>query len=106
MKKTEQVEKELRGFIEKFLPVWKLSMETVKKWVYEESGAPLEAVHKFQDNFFEYFDGTGADVNEVLQIAMDAWNCFPHKSLGDKSPFQVAEEYQKKDNKGFVDKSK
>lgn len=97
MKKSQQFEKELKEFIEKFLPVGKMSVETVKKWVYEENGAPLEAVHKFQDNFFKYFDGNGADINELLQIAMDAWNYFPHKSLGDKSPFQVTEEYQKKD---------
>lgn len=99
MKKSQQVEKELKEFIEKFLPVGKMSVETVKKLVYEENGEPLEAVHKFQDKFFEYFDRTEADVNEVLQIAMDAWNYFPHKSLDDKSPHQVAQEYQKKDKR-------
>lgn len=99
MKTSQQVERELKEFIEKFLPAGKLSVGMVKKWVYEENGEPLEAVHKFQDKFFEYFDGTGADISRVLQISMDAWNCFPHKSLGDKSPFQVAEEYQKKDKR-------
>ncbi|MEK7462888.1 MAG: hypothetical protein AAB621_00790 [Patescibacteria group bacterium] len=99
MKTSQQVEKELKEFIERFLLEGKLSVEMVKKWVYEESGEPLEASHKYQDKFFEYFDGTEADVNEVLQIATDAWNYFPHKSLGDKSPHQVAEEYQKKDKR-------
>ena len=99
MKTSEQVEKELKEFIERFLPAGKLSAEMVKKWVYEESGEPLEASHKYQDKFFKYFDGTGADVNEVLQIATDAWNYFPHKSLGDKSPYQMVEEYQKKDKR-------
>ena len=68
----------------------------VKKWVYEESGDPLGASHKFQDKFFEYFDKTGADINEILQIATDAWNYFPHKTLGGKSPEQIIKEYQKK----------
>ncbi|MEK7523230.1 MAG: hypothetical protein AAB569_06600, partial [Patescibacteria group bacterium] len=87
MKTYQQAEKELKEFIERFLLEGKLSVEMVKKWVYEESGEPLEASHKYQDKFFEYFDGTEADVNEVLQIATDAWNYFPHKSLGDKSPY-------------------
>lgn len=91
MKTLQQVEKELKEFIEKFLPAGKLSVEMVKNWVYEESGAPLEASHRFQDKFFEYFGETGADLNEVLQIAMDAWNYFPHKTLGDKSPYQITQ---------------
>ena len=99
MKTSQQVEKELKEFIGKFLPTKKLAVEMVKKWVYEESGEPLEASHKFQNKFFEYFDGSGADINEVLQVAMDAWNYFPHKSLGDKSPYQMVEEYQKKDKR-------
>lgn len=97
MKTQKQVEKELKEFIERFLPAGKLSAEVVREWVYEESGTPLEASHKFQDKFFEYFRKTRADINEVLQIATDAWNYFPHKILGDRSPHQMVEEYQKKD---------
>ena len=97
MKTLQQVGKELKEFIERFLPAGKLSVEMVKEWVYEENGAPLEASHKFQDKFFEYFEKTGVDINEVLQIATDAWNYFPHKTLGGKSPYQMTEEYQKKD---------
>lgn len=89
MKTSQQVEKELGEFIEKFLPVGKLSVETIKGWVYEENGKPFEAIRKFQEKFFEYFDETEADINEVLQVVMDAWNYFPHKTLGDKSPSQM-----------------
>ena len=99
MKTLQRVERELKEFIEKFLPVGNLSVEMVKEWVYEENGAPLEASHKFQDNFFEYFEKAGADINEILQIATDAWNYFPHETLGDKSPHQMLEEYQKKDKR-------
>ncbi len=99
MKTLQQVEKELKEFINKFLPASKLSVEMVREWVYEENGAPLEASHKFQDKFFEYFEKTGADINEILQIAMDAWNYFPHETLGGKSPYQITEEYQKRDRR-------
>jgi signal transduction histidine kinase len=94
MKTIQQVEKELGEFIERFLLGDKLFIEDVKRWVYEESGAPLEAIHKFQAKFFEYFDATGADINEVLQISTDAWNYFPHEILGGKSPHQIVKEYK------------
>lgn len=52
MKTFQQVENELREFIEKFSLADKLSVEMVKEWVYEENGDPLEASHKCQDKFF------------------------------------------------------
>ena len=94
MKIIQQVEGELREFIGRFLLADKLSVENVKEWVYKENGAPLEATHKFQAKFFEYFGETGADINEILQIATDAWNYFPHEILGGKSPHQIVKEYK------------
>lgn len=96
MKTSQQVEKELEQFIKKFLPEGELSVEAVKKLVYEESGAPLGASHKYHDKFFGYFGKTGTNINEILQIATDAWNYFPHETLGGKSPHQIVKEYQKK----------
>ncbi len=90
MKTEKQVEKELEEFIGKYLPIGSnLSVEMVKKWVYEESGAPLEASHKFQDQFLKYFKGTKADLNDLLQMTMECWNAFPHKTLKGKSPSQM-----------------
>ncbi len=95
-KTLQQVEEELKEFINKFLPEEILSVETIKKWVYEESGDPLQATYEFQDKISKYFNGTEADINELLQISTEAWNYFPHKILSNKSPFQIAKEYQDK----------
>ena len=35
------------------------------------------------------------ELNDVMQIFVDAWNHFPHKALGNKSPQQMIDEYQK-----------
>lgn len=95
MKNKGQVEKELQVFIEKYLPVGKLSVDEVKQWVFEESGAPLDSVHAFQDKIMQYFSGTKAEINELLQISMDTWNYFPHNSLGGRSPDEIVKDYKK-----------
>ena len=30
-----------------------------------------------------------ADSNTILELIIDAWNCFPHKTLGGKSPHEM-----------------
>ena len=92
MKTSKQVEKELQELIKKYSLAEKLSVEIVKQWVYEESGPAMAAVQKFQGKFFECFDEAAAGVdalNEALQAANDAWNYFPHRTLGGKSPNQM-----------------
>jgi hypothetical protein len=34
-------------------------------------------------------------LNEICQIASDAWNNFPHKSLGGLSPMETIKNYKK-----------
>lgn len=96
MKTKTQVEKELQKFIAKYLPAGKLSVGEVKQWVFEENGAPLGSAHAFQDKVMQHFSGTKADINEMLQISMDAWNYFPHESLGGKSPDEMVKDYKAK----------
>lgn len=91
-----QVERELKEFIQKHLPLGNLSLEMVKKAVWNENGKPLEAAHKFQDFFMGYFDQTNADLDEVLEICNKCWNAFPHKSLDGKSPNQMVADYKKR----------
>ncbi|MEK7496511.1 MAG: hypothetical protein AAB657_01245 [Patescibacteria group bacterium] len=43
--------------------------------------------------------GDIAEMNEMLELASDAWNYFPHKVLGGISPAEVLLEYQNKQEK-------
>lgn len=63
MKIPSQVEKELEEFIEGFLPAGKLSAEIVKKWAYKENGAPVEAIHKFQDNSLSILEKSALQIS-------------------------------------------
>lgn len=90
-KTPKEFEIELEEFIKKH-PLADISVQDIKDWIYNESGAPLEASHAFQDKIFKAFSDTQVDFNNVLKIAMDAWNIFPHKLLGGKSPNQMISE--------------
>lgn len=57
----------------------------------------MQAAHDFEDKCMRYFP-SNLDIkamNEILKIFMEAWNNFPHHSLGGKSPNQMVEEYKK-----------
>lgn len=67
-------------------------LDYIKKMVYEEekSDDMMKVVAAFD---------RGGDVSElenILDLATDAWNYFPHKSLNGKSPAEVVLKYQKK----------
>lgn len=66
-------------------------LDYIKKVVYEEeeSDDMMKVVAAFD---------RGGDVSElenILELATDAWNYFPHKSLNGKSPSEVILEHQK-----------
>lgn len=92
LKSPQQVEKELRELIYKYELENRLTVEAVKDWVWNEQGAPLEAVHEFQDKFINFFPEMENinELNDILSVAMDAWNYFPHKTLNGKAPFEAA----------------
>lgn len=67
-------------------------LDYIKEVVYheEESDDMMKIVACFD---------RGGDVSElenILELATDAWNYFPHKSLKGKSPAEIIFEYQKK----------
>jgi len=98
MKNKKEVEKELQNLIDRYHLNEKLTVEVIKNWVFEEKGKTVsESVHRFQKRALDYFkDLKDVDeLNEVLGIITDAWNYFPHESLGGKSPSQIVKEGSK-----------
>ncbi|MDO8676680.1 MAG: hypothetical protein Q7K16_03480 [Candidatus Azambacteria bacterium] len=96
-KSLNQVEKELLELIHKYELENLLKVKMVKDWAWNEQGAPLEAVHKFQEKFINCFPQAENidELNGIMRVAMDAWNFFPHKILNGKLPLEVAESGRK-----------
>jgi len=95
MKNKKEVEKELQELIDRYHLNEKLTVEVIKDWVFEEKGETVsESAHRFQKRALDYFKDLKDidELNEVLGIISDAWNYFPHKSLGGKSPAQLVKE--------------
>jgi hypothetical protein len=70
-----------------------VNIEKIKKWVYESEGQPDEASRKFHAKFIELFPKIMMQQKEafleIIGTAADAWNAFPHKELGGKSPLEM-----------------
>lgn len=102
-KTQKSAELKLQKFIDKYNLSDKLSVEEIKKWVYEEKGHGLESINLFQKKIIECFDekviSQERKINEVLDVMMDVWNFFPHKSLGGKSPNEMVMQSVKDFNK-------
>jgi len=102
MKKQQEIEQKLQKLIKDYNLEGKLTVEMIKNWIWQENGeTAMEASNKFQKKVFNYFNNFNNlksidKLNEVLQIFNDAWNYFPHKSLGGKSPSQKVKEELKK----------
>ena len=72
------------------------SLQTIKNFIYDYAEERLDKYFKW---FFSRFDieelveGTNVEPNEALNVlgsvAMLAWNIYPHKSLGGKSPVEL-----------------
>jgi len=95
MKNKKEVEKELQNLIDRYHLNEKLTVEVIKNWVFEEKGETVtESARRFQKRALDYFKNLKDidELNEVLGIISDAWNYFPHKSLGGKSPAQLVKE--------------
>ncbi|MFA6404977.1 MAG: hypothetical protein WCW03_03195 [Candidatus Paceibacterota bacterium] len=43
--------------------------------------------------------GDASELDNILELATDAWNYFPHEALGGISPAEKALEFQKVDNR-------
>ena len=94
-KTAESIGKSLQHLIDKHNLSGKLTVSQIKAWVYNEEGEA--AFRKFNENYLYFFSDV-SDINEInaiIQMFSDAWNYFPHKILGGKSPVQVMNEKRK-----------
>ena len=94
-KTPEQAEQALQNLLGKHKLTGKLSVKTVKGWVYDShhTGA-LGDFHIYQQKVLKHFSKTDDidKLNQILQVFVDAWNCFPHRALKGKSPNQLFQE--------------
>lgn len=94
MDSQETIKKELDELIEKYNLADKFTVDDVIDWIAnEDEPDTMKANREYQDKWMKYFvQAESVDkLNRVLQIFTNAWNYFPHKSLGGKSPVQMAE---------------
>lgn len=79
----------------------KLTVIKIKNWIFIADGeSAMDASNRFHKKWLKYFQDEIQDpeeLNEVMQIFVDAWNYFPHKSLGGKSPSEKFREIYKEE---------
>ena len=83
----DQIEHRLRNLIKELNLGSGISLEEVKEIIYNEKDGNKEFNY-----LVSLFVSKISDINranEVAQIISDAWNTFPHKSLGGLSPQEV-----------------
>lgn len=94
----EDVSSRLDQLFKKYKVGGKMSVSQVKQWIYEADDEDVMAANqKYQKKFFRPFQKIAdtEDFREVVNLAMHAWNVFPHKSLDGKSPQDMVAEFQK-----------
>jgi len=90
MDKQKDIEKSIKEIL-KNCEVKTLTVEMLKKWVYEESGPAMASVKNYQKKCLECFNKSkGKNINLFLNAIMDAWNYLPHGSLFGLSPYEAA----------------
>lgn len=102
----KDVEERLQKIITQYKLSGVLSVAKVKGWIFNNYGdSASEASNNFQKKFFNCFKDIKdiADIrtekfDEVLRVSTDAWNVFPHRSLGGKSPQQMVSAEMKKES--------
>jgi hypothetical protein len=93
-KDIPSVESQLNTLITEFDLDEKLSVHTIREWVLNEEGDPLQANRDYFEKWSTLFgmDFDDPRFQSVMDAFTDAWNYFPHTSLGGKSPRQLFEE--------------
>lgn len=93
LERRKEIEQELVNMLKKTRSPF--SLEHIKDIIfYEEDNDDMQKVIAIFDR--------GGDVSElgnILELASDAWNYFPHKIMGGLSPAEKLLEYQNKQNK-------
>ena len=93
MEDQKTIRKELEELIKKYKLADKFTADDAIGWINDENEPDaIKANREYQDKWIKYFTKVESmdELNRVLQIFTNAWNYFPHKSLGGKSPVQMA----------------
>lgn len=96
-KTTKQVEDKLNALIEKYRIKEKITVDEIKKWIWNAKGQAMEAVNQYHKKCFQLFPEPKDidEMNDIMQAFTDAWNFFPHKELGGKAPNELFKEGMK-----------
>lgn len=99
MNKVKEVEEKLKYIIQAHKLEDRITVDMVKSWIWhDDKDSARDAINAYQKKYLIFFARVRSidKLNEVMQAFTDAWNCFPHKSLGGISPEQVVERELKK----------
>jgi len=94
-KTIEEVEHALETVIKKHALAPEVSIASVRKMVANDiDGDARRASNIFTNAVLKYLDHVSDinELNEALQVFMDAWNHFPHPVLKGKSPVEMMQE--------------
>ncbi len=86
-----------------------VDVKKIRKMIWNATGdTAMDAVNKYHKKCYGFFPEPKSidEANDILQIFADAWNCFPHKELGGKSPDQKVGEALKNMPKQKTDSQK
>ncbi len=82
-----QIENKIEGLIKELNLESEISLEDIKEIILNEKDGNKEFNYLVSVFVSKILDIKRA--NEVAQIVSDAWNTFPHKSLGGLSPQKI-----------------
>lgn len=93
---VRQIEKELSRVLLEY-GTREEDAAAVKKWIYESRGPAMAAVKAVQKKFFGLFPENlpPEAIDHLVRVLNDAWNHFPHRSLGGRSPNMMVAEAMK-----------
>lgn len=93
MKNRESIKNGLEGLIKEYHLEQKLSVDSIISWIAKENEPNvMKANRDYQEKWLKYFihEEDIDNPNKVLLTFTDAWNYFPHKSLGGLSSAEKA----------------
>lgn len=103
MEKTlKEVEKQLQSLLDTYKISKKLTVSKIKQRIFNDEGdSAMDASNRFQKWWIQYFSRVKDidELNDVLQVFVDAWNSFPHQRLNGKSPNEMVKEALQKNPK-------
>lgn len=77
------------------------TLDDVKEIIYNE-----EDSDDMQKAIAVFDDGKPENLSNIIETVTDAWNYFPHKLLGGKSPAEMILEYEKSRKNSTGEKNK